>query len=231
MTQTIAQATTLYEELIQYRHILDTAPGYIFWKDKASNYIGGNQNAAHVLGLKKSCDISGIPEYETPWAAIIPKTAMQNIKVDQYIIETGNSFFTESNLGIKNAEGLAMVVRSEKKPLKDKNGKIVGILGYAIEITAQKKLEQELYQAQINLISHKFRLTQRELKCIDGLLLGKTAAEIAEVVYLSVRTVEKHLSNIKEKLYCRSKSALIAQLIRLGFKPSPEALLPRRGGQ
>lgn len=55
-------------------------------------------------------------------------------------------------------------------------------------------------------------LSGRELDCARLLLQGKTASETARELFISSRTVETHLSHIKDKLNCRTKSELISRL-------------------
>lgn len=59
--------------------------------------------------------------------------------------------------------------------------------------------------------------TKRELDCITELLKGKTSKEISTILAISPRTVETHLENLKSKLHCQSKSALIDKLLRFGL--------------
>lgn len=73
-------------------------------------------------------------------------------------------------------------------------------------------------------ISFSQKFTKKELRCIDHLLLGKTANEIARILNLSPRTVEGHLNNLKNKLGCYKKSELIATLFKKGFLPHQELL-------
>ncbi|MCE5317171.1 MAG: LuxR C-terminal-related transcriptional regulator [Parachlamydia sp.] len=53
------------------------------------------------------------------------------------------------------------------------------------------------------------RLTKRERACIRHILKGKSASQIAAELYLSERTVEGYVENIKNKLGCHSKQKLI----------------------
>lgn len=63
------------------------------------------------------------------------------------------------------------------------------------------------------------RLTRREQEIINYLAQGYKSAEIAEKVFLSVRTVETHRSNIMKKLGLNSASALIRYaVINYGLK-------------
>jgi DNA-binding CsgD family transcriptional regulator len=55
-------------------------------------------------------------------------------------------------------------------------------------------------------------LTDRELECALFLRTGISAKEIAKLLVISPRTVEKHTDNIKEKLKCKTKLQLIATL-------------------
>jgi DNA-binding CsgD family transcriptional regulator len=61
------------------------------------------------------------------------------------------------------------------------------------------------------------KLTNRELDCLIGFLEGKTASEIADTVFRSKRTIEKHLEHIRQKLCCNTKAELIAKLMDKGF--------------
>lgn len=58
----------------------------------------------------------------------------------------------------------------------------------------------------------KVPLTKREAEVLYHLRLGKTAKETAEEIYLSRRTVESHLDNIKQKACCKNKLELISHL-------------------
>jgi len=55
--------------------------------------------------------------------------------------------------------------------------------------------------------------TKRELSVITHLVRGRTAKEIGELLYISKRTAETHIENIKSKTHCSSKSELIDKLI------------------
>jgi len=56
-------------------------------------------------------------------------------------------------------------------------------------------------------------LSNRELDCLTGLFLGKTAKEIAAQLLISKRTAEKHIANIKNKCGCSHRSQLVEQFL------------------
>lgn len=61
---------------------------------------------------------------------------------------------------------------------------------------------------------HEVVLTKAESKCIALLLEGKTANETAEMLFISRRTIEKHLEHIREKLNCHNKLQLMTLLAK-----------------
>lgn len=66
------------------------------------------------------------------------------------------------------------------------------------------------------------KITQREMDCISYLLKGMSNKAIALKLNISNRTVETHVNNLKDKLYCRNKIELTIMLSKM-FSP-PELL-------
>ena len=65
-------------------------------------------------------------------------------------------------------------------------------------------------------------LSPRERDVLRLLVLGQTDREIAETLYLSVRTVERHVARILAKLDVRTRTAAAATAIAAGLvSPNP----------
>jgi two-component system response regulator NreC len=60
-------------------------------------------------------------------------------------------------------------------------------------------------------------LTDREVDVLAMIALGHTNAEIAEEMYLSVRTVETHRAHIQQKLRLNTRSELVRYALRHGL--------------
>jgi DNA-binding CsgD family transcriptional regulator len=73
-------------------------------------------------------------------------------------------------------------------------------------------------------------LTQREAECVVYLLRGLTTRATAETLQLSHRTVEFYLTNIKEKLACVNKTALIVKIENSDFKETASAIIQQIEG-
>lgn len=63
----------------------------------------------------------------------------------------------------------------------------------------------------------RLHLTNREYECVNYLIRGKTAEEIAIILNISRRTVETHVQNIKRKMNCYNQFRLGYLLGRLGI--------------
>ncbi len=83
-------------------------------------------------------------------------------------------------------------------------------------LTEGKKLK---FLQQIGIIESsndlKLNLSKREVEILAYYSKGLTAREVAAKLFLSQRTVENHLSNIKEKLLCSSRSELFFKFNQL----------------
>lgn len=63
----------------------------------------------------------------------------------------------------------------------------------------------------------KIQLSKRERSCLEHLLIGRTAREIAEHYELSPKTVETYINRIKQKLKCKTKSQLFQMALDVGI--------------
>lgn len=77
-----------------------------------------------------------------------------------------------------------------------------------IELESRKKFFNYIAQANAK-VERLGALSTREHQCLELILKGRTAKEIATILNISVRTVEIHMRNLKLKTGCRHKSELI----------------------
>ncbi len=60
-------------------------------------------------------------------------------------------------------------------------------------------------------------LSERELDVLRLIAFGHTNGEIADQLYLSVRTVETHRAHLQQKLLCNSRSELVRYALQRGL--------------
>jgi len=122
------------------QQILDTAPLSIFWKDRNSVYLGCNDAFAKDANIPSASSIIGKDDFEMPWSCAEAEAyraddseVMSNDHPKKHIIE--------SQL---QADGTTIWLDTSKVPLKDKDGKVFGVLGLYQNITAKKQAEEKL---------------------------------------------------------------------------------------
>ncbi len=59
-------------------------------------------------------------------------------------------------------------------------------------------------------------LTKREREVFELLVQDKTTKEIAELLFISEKTVRNHISNTIQKLQVKGRSQAVVELIRIG---------------
>lgn len=62
----------------------------------------------------------------------------------------------------------------------------------------------------------KFLLTNREREVFELLVQDKTTKDIAQMLFISEKTVRNHISNVMQKLNVKGRSQAVVELIRLG---------------
>ena len=70
--------------------------------------------------------------------------------------------------------------------------------------------EPATYTARLHVLS------EREREVFELIVLGHTQREVAEQLFVSVKTVETHRAHIAEKLRCRTRAQLVAYAITAG---------------
>ncbi len=141
--ENITQLKAMQEKLDMLDNIIRYAPDMIYWKDKLSVHLGCNDQFAIAAGYKDRNEIIGKTDNDFPW-----KTQADKYREDdKYVIESG-----DPRLNIEDfmpfSNGKQATVITNKVPLRDLNGDIIGVLGIATDITQQKKVEQALSLAK-----------------------------------------------------------------------------------
>ena len=94
-----------------------------------------------------------------------------------------------------------------------------GMLVTAQDVTARAKAERELHEELVAHAKTAARLldslTRREVEILELLAETETAAQMAERLVVSVRTVESHLANAYRKLGVHNRAAAATEFARL----------------
>ena len=142
--------------------VLDNIPQLIFWKDTNSIFVGCNRLWAKASGIKDPEQVRGKTDddiYNDPNNEHLdPPTYNLGYyrEQDLRVLQTGKSElnFVEHK---RNPEGQEVWYNTNKIPIKDAEGNIVGLMGTIENITERKLVERALFEekelAQITLQS------------------------------------------------------------------------------
>ena len=131
------------------RNILENFPGVVFWKDRNLTYLGCNIGFALGAGLQQRADIVGKTDFDLPWGPHEGEAYRQH---DRQVMESG-----QARLGIietmHQADGSIVWYETNKAPIFDAAGAVIGVFGIATDITEQKNAEKSLRYEQALLTS------------------------------------------------------------------------------
>ncbi len=158
--------TALQESEQFLQTILNTVPLSVFWKDRNSNYLGANQRFLQDASLRSVSELVGKNDSEMPWGVTEAEAYRAD---DRIVMERG-----EAKLGIiepqHQQDGTAIWLETNKLPLRNLAGEVVGVLGTYQDITERKNAETSL---------------QRQLAAIEAAVNGIAILEDERYLYFN----------------------------------------------
>jgi PAS domain S-box-containing protein len=139
VTQRRKSDRALRESEEMFRAVFETAQDSIFIKDNSLRYIRVNPTVEKLFGLQ-SDEILG----KTDIDLFGEETGSQIMEEDQKVL-SGELIEEEPTKPIR---GNPRIFHTIKVPLRDSEGNIFGLCGFARDITDRKKMEAELIKAQ-----------------------------------------------------------------------------------
>jgi PAS domain S-box-containing protein len=172
--------------------VLNNIPQAVFWKDLNSVYLGGNPSFAVDAGLDHPDQLTGLTDLDLAWTI---EQAEAFIQTDQRVMDNDSPehHILEQQ---QQADGKLAWLDTNKIPLHDSEGNVVGILGTYEDITERKAAEEALQQAHTKL---EQRVQERTAELVEiNLLLRQQILERerAELAEREQRTLAEVLRDI-----------------------------------
>lgn len=128
----------LQQQLLQL--VMDSMPQHIFWKDVKGRYLGCNQKFAEVAGRNSPEALIGKTDYDMSWTK---EESDFFVACDRRIMNSG-----KAEMGIiepqLQADGKQAWLETNKIPMFDSEGRVIGIMGSFQDVTAKKEAELAL---------------------------------------------------------------------------------------
>jgi two-component system cell cycle sensor histidine kinase/response regulator CckA len=119
--------------------ILESIPARVFWKDRASRYLGCNAALARDAGLRDPQDIVGKTDHDLPW-----REHAELYRADDRAVMSSGQPRRSYEEPLVLPDGARVWLRTSKFPLRDARGEVIGVLGMFDDITAQRETEEAL---------------------------------------------------------------------------------------
>lgn len=148
-----ALAEDLCESQQMLRLVVDTIPVRVFWKNRQSVYLGGNQLFAQDAGLRSPAELVGKTDHDLAWR----QQAEAYRADDRMLMATGESRFHYEEPQSTPA-GRKITLRTSKIPLRDRHNNIIGVLGLYEDITERRRagellrLQETALRATANVV-------------------------------------------------------------------------------
>jgi len=131
---------TLLQERIQLRTLIDNLPDLVYFKDEEGRYILNNRAHLESLGISRQEDAIGKSAFDFH----PPKLAQEYHDDEMRIIRTSIPISEKEERALHKASGEERWHLTSKIPLRDLQGKVVGIVGISRDITDRKNAEEAL---------------------------------------------------------------------------------------
>jgi len=145
------QARRKTEKMFQL--IIDSIPQFIFWKDTESVLLGCNSSFAQAAGVETPENIVGKTDYDLAWK----KEEADAFRADDKEVmdnDTAKLNIIEPQL---QADGKQAWLETNKIPLHDDEGKVIGVVGTFADITERKQADDERVRLQQEVIDAQQR--------------------------------------------------------------------------
>lgn len=195
------------------RHIIDTVPSGIFWKDRNSVFLGANAKCAQDAHVSSPDDLIGKSDYDF----YVKEVADEYVAKDRKIFESGQDilYFEER---FQRPGGDVRWLSTSKVLIKDDKGVPTILMGVYDDITERKKnaeaLERATKQAEeashaksefLSRMSHEIRTPMNAI--IGMTKIGQSTRETEKMQYClsKISDASRHLLGLINDILDMSK--------------------------
>ena len=134
---------TLSEERKVLRALIDNVPDYMYVKDAECRFLVANVSVARQMGAKSPDELIGKSDFD-----FYPRELASTFVADeQRVMRSGQAEVNREEMGM-DSQGNVSQVLTTQVPLRDKNGRVIGLVGIGHDITHLKKAQEEMRKAR-----------------------------------------------------------------------------------
>jgi two-component system cell cycle sensor histidine kinase/response regulator CckA len=209
----------LAEERNLLRTIIDIVPGYIYVKDRASRFLVANKAVASLMGADGPEDVIGQTDFD-----FYSETDARNFRNDELNVIREEKPLVDREESYYAPDGQLGWILTNKVPLRNLDGAVVGLVGMGLNITKRKEAEQEREKLKAQL------LHAQKMETV-GTLAGGLAHDLNNLLM----GIQGHASlmalDIDEAHPCRPNIKAIEEFVQSATTLTNQLLGFARGGK
>jgi PAS domain S-box-containing protein len=173
----------------QLQAMLDNVPDRIYFKDTESRFLNVSRALAKRLGVTEPKEVIGKTDFDFQ----LPERAKEFYDDEQRIMHTGEALINKTERQVL-ANGEVAWTSTTKAPLRDPEGKVVGLVGINRDITEQKQAEEALHQSDEKLQQFATQLerSNRELQDFAYVASHDLQEPLRKIVVFGERLKERN---------------------------------------
>lgn len=151
-----------YTESMRYylENIINSMPGNVFWMSTSSTFLGCNDNVLKLMGLSRE-DYIGKNYDDLVKMGIWTTAQVNSFKADdKQVVLTGMPILDKEEPPLPSPDGGLIYYITSRVPIKNKEQKVIGIVGISIDITERKKMEKALEKAKEEVEAANYIMTE-----------------------------------------------------------------------
>ena len=156
------------------RLLLDTIPQTVYWKNGNGRYLGCNAAFLRYVERDHETEVIG----KTPFDLHAEEQARVAVATDRQVLERGQPAYRVLEHK-RHRDGTIRLIETNKVPLRDEQGTIIGLIGTAEDITEQVETEQLLKDYNQRLEREVNERTEALSQARDEAEAARRAAEVA----------------------------------------------------
>ncbi|MGB2579925.1 PAS domain S-box-containing protein [Elusimicrobium simillimum] len=144
VTEMLLERNKIEEQRILLDKVFSASPDLIWYEDAKGKYLTVNPRYAAISNKPKEAFTGHTAAEMFP-----PEIAQEFTKNDMAAIESKAPLYTEEKIIFSDKH--EEILDSVRTPIYDANGTLVGVLGFARNVTARVQIEKDLREAQLSL--------------------------------------------------------------------------------
>ena len=187
------------------RTLIDNLPDGIYAKDTAGRKIMVNPADLKVLGCQTEAEAIGKSDFD-----LFPKDIAEKFWADDQKVIRGEPVINREEFFL-DEQGRKCWLLTSKLPLRDQDGKVVGLVGIGRNITGQKQAEEALRQSRDEL---EKRVAERTAQLSQERLLLRTLIDnLPDCIYAKDTAGRKMMANPADlkNLHCQTEAEAIGK--------------------